>query len=225
MEKSESAEKTKVAKTPRLPVKEEDLKNLAQRVAERWKADGMELRWKKPVEFQKEVEEFSAIMSDRGEKGDKRKPLSLQLRELDEEIDKNTEAVKTYVKADFGLDVAESYYPQFGIEKSSKSYKLPKDRDGRLRGLKKMLEALAQYNMTSQKFGKTYWEGILSRYEPLLKETALTDGIISEKVKDKNVLRDEIKKTLNSLMKLIEAHYPDNYQAVWRSWGFQKTKY
>ncbi len=221
----ETTEKTRVVKTPRLPVKEEDLKNLALRVAERWKTDGMELRWKKPEDFAKEVERFAAVMSDRGEKGDKRKPLSLQLRELDEEVDKNTEAVKTYIKADFGLDVAESYYPQFGIEKISKSYKLPKDRDGRLRGLKKMIEALTQYNMTSQKYGKSYWEGILARYEPLLREAALTDGEISEKVKDKNALRDEIKKTLNSLMKLIEAHYPDNYQAVWRSWGFQKSKY
>lgn len=216
---------TKTSRTPRLPMKEEDLKNLAQRVLTKWQADKMELRYKKIADFEKDVQEFAQTLTLRGEKGDTRKPISQQLKDLDKEINLHIEDVKAYIKSEKGAKQAEPFYPQFGIEKQSKGYKIPADRDARLKSLKKLVQALDAFQMTTQKYGKTYWEGLLTQYEALYLQTVQTDSEIAGKVREKNVAKDEIRKVLNCILKLIEAHYPDTYQAVWRAWGFQKGKY
>lgn len=222
------AEKTttaKVNRTPRLPATEEDLKNLAQRVLVKWQADKMELRYKNIVNFEKDVQDFTDSLSLRGDKGDKRKPVSEQLKMLDKEIDKHIEEVKVYIKAVKGAKQALPFYPQFGIEKVGSGYKFPFDRDARLRSLRKIVQALTEYQMTTQIYGKAYWEDMLSQYEALLNTAMQTDSEISGKVREKNTAKDEVRKVLNSILKLIEAHYPDNYEAVWREWGFQRGKY
>ncbi len=37
--------------------------------------------------------------------------------------------------------------------------------------------------------------------------------------------RIEIKKTLNALIYLVKANYPDNYHTELKQWGFQKDRY
>lgn len=221
----ENVKPMKVSKTPRLPTTEEDLKNLAQRVLAKWQTDKMEVRYKKIADFEKDVQAFADSLSSRGDKGDQRKPVSKQLRDLDKEIDLHIEDVKVYIKADKGAKQAEPFYPQFGIEKVSKGYKFPADRDARLRSLKKIVQALTAHQMTTQSYGKTYWEGILSQYQALLEDTNQADSEISGKVREKNNAKSEVRKVLNCLMKLIEGHYPDDYESVWREWGFQRGKY
>jgi hypothetical protein len=217
---------TSVKKVRRLPLSEEDIKNLAIRVKDKWKSDGMKLKWKNPNQFELEVTQLAKLLEERSEKSDKRKPASLELSKLDKEIDKNIEYVKNYIKDKFGIEDSKTYYAQFGIESTkAASYKLLSDRDGRIKSLKKLVKALTDYEMTTQKFGKPYWEQILLTYEPLVNKTIQTDAEITEKVKDKNKILEEVRKTLSSLMKLIEAHHPDDYEAVWREWGFQKGKY
>lgn len=79
--------------------------------------------------------------------------------------------------------------------------------------------------MTTQMYGKAYWEGILTQYESLQNQAIQTDSEISGKVREKNVAKDEIRKVLNCILKLIEGHYPDTYEVVWREWGFQRGRY
>ncbi len=38
---------------------------------------------------------------------------------------------------------------------------------------------------------------------------------------DKRVVKEEIRKTLQALVELIRISYPDNYEAMLRSWGFE----
>jgi hypothetical protein len=216
---------TRVNKTPRLPTKEEDLKNLAQRVLEKWQSDPMELRYKSVKDFEKEVREFAQTLLTRGEKGDQRKPISRQLQDLDKDINLHVEDLKAYIKADKGAKQADPFYPQFGIEKIGKAFKFPTDRDSRLRSLKKLMLALEAHKYTDKTYGQTYWGNILSQYESLLSEAIQTDSDISGKVREKNTTKDEIRTVLSCIMKLIEAHYPNDYEAVWREWGFQKNRY
>lgn len=116
---------TKVSRVPRLPNKEEDLKNLAQRVLGKWQEDKMELRYKKITDFEKDVQDFSQTLVLRGEKGDKRRPVSQLLRDLDKEINLHIEDVKAYIKSEKGAKQAEPFYAQFGIEKQAKDIKYP----------------------------------------------------------------------------------------------------
>jgi hypothetical protein len=219
------AEPIRVNKAPRLPVKEEDLKNLAQRVLEKWRSDSMELRYKSVEDFENDVQDFAKTLVLRGEKGDQRKPISRQLQDLDKEINLHVEDVKVYIKADKGVKQAEPFYAQFGIEKVGKAFKFATDRDARLRSLKKLVVALDAHKLTDKTYGTAYWTTILTQYESLLAEAIQTDSEISGKVREKNSTKDEIKIVLSCIMKLLEAHYPNNYEAVWREWGFQRNRY
>ncbi len=55
--------------------------------------------------------------------------------------------------------------------------------------------------------------------------THSTSGTISKVVQDKNDCRKKIQGTLNGLILLIKANYPDTYSGELRNWGFQKEKY
>lgn len=220
---TEQEKKTK--RTPRLPQSEEDLKNLAVRVLEKWKEDGMTLRWKTVEAFETELNAYQEILALRTDKGDARRPITQKLKNLDKEIDKHAAYIKNYIQGQIGLEEAKAYYAQFGLEKVGKGYQIPVDRDARLKSLKKTVQAMAQHNMLNQKYGKVYWEGLVTEYETLMQEASQTDAAISEKVRDKNKYRDEIKLVLKSLLKLLEGHYPKGFEATARAWGFQKGKY
>lgn len=215
----------RVNKTPRLPTTEESLKNLAQWVLEKWKTDPIELRYCTIDNFEVYVKDFTKTLLLREQKGDKRKPVSKQLQDLDKEINEHIEDVKAYIKAEKGVKQAEPFFPQFGIEKINKSFKFPVDRDARLRSLKKLVSALEEHKLNDKTYGKDYWGNILEQYAELLQQAIQTDSEIAGKVREKNTAKDEIKKVLACLMKLIEGHYPDDYEAVWREWGFQRARY
>ena len=42
---------------------------------------------------------------------------------------------------------------------------------------------------------------------------------------NKNILKADLKKSLNAIVSVIKANYPDNYKQELRNWGFQKEKY
>jgi hypothetical protein len=77
----------------------------------------------------------------------------------------------------------------------------------------------------TQKYGLAFWTEISTRYNDFLALSTATDGTVSSGVSNKNQLKKDLKKALNSLVLVIKGNFPDTYQAELRSWGFQKEKY
>jgi len=76
--------------------------------------------------------------------------------------------------------------------------------------------------MTEINYGLDYWTALADEYETLITSSKESAGNISIKASDKNILKTELRKTLNALILLIKANFPDNYAAVLRQWGFLK---
>ncbi|MCA6421730.1 MAG: hypothetical protein IM568_02795 [Flavobacterium sp.] len=88
-----------------------------------------------------------------------------------------------------------------------------------------MLGAIAANGFNDITYGKDFWLDIQSKFNELLSAASDTDSIVSNKVGDKNALKIEIKKALNSIVLVIKGNYPDTYKQELRAWGFQKEKY
>jgi hypothetical protein len=212
-------------KSSRMPTKEEDLKNVAKKVAAAWKASNLSLAWKKVGEFEKEITAFELSLDSKAGVMSGRKPVANELKKLDKEIDTNIEFVKNYLRFIKGKEDAKAYFEQFGIKKMGNSYKIPIDRDARQQSLKVLIDAFTVNNITMDKFGKEYWQNVYTLYQNYYSQTNTADSNIAGATRNKTELKDEIKKTLSAIGKLLEANYPDNYEKVLREWGFQKEKY
>ena len=76
--------------------------------------------------------------------------------------------------------------------------------------------------------GITFMSGTNNLYKEFnaqVAQSSVLDGQISVSVGDKNVLKNTLRKGLNSVIGIIKANYPDTYKQELRDWGFQKEKY
>jgi hypothetical protein len=74
-------------------------------------------------------------------------------------------------------------------------------------------------------YGLAYWTTVQTNFNNYLLNSVTIDETVSGKAGDKNILKKQVKKVLNSLLKVIEGNYPDDYKNIRRNWGFQKEKY
>jgi hypothetical protein len=141
---------------------------------------------------------------------------------LDKSIDNALVYVKGYLLDKYKKENDKSYYAAFGIEKGAR---YPRDQNSRSAALKLTIEAIAANGFGTKEFGTAFWTGIKTQYDALLTTASNTDSTVSTKVGDKNALKVELKKALNSIILVIKGNYPDTYKQELRNWGFQKEKY
>lgn len=209
-----------------IPDAEADLLDVAKEVNAEWIAHPqLKLTWITQEEYSEIVSKFSDILLERREVGGVRHPVTIKLENLDNEIDTNIQHIKNYLAEKFGKKTAASYYKRFGIVKIGKVYKLPIDRDERKTALELLVKSIPAFGFQDKIFGINYWTNIFSTYKQLMEEAGSIDSKVSDDVSAKNLLKEKIRKTLNSLIFLIKANYPDTYKSVLRTWGFQKEKY
>jgi hypothetical protein len=79
--------------------------------------------------------------------------------------------------------------------------------------------------MWNGKYGYDYWNDIHIRYAQAKEEAQAVDGIVSQHVAAKAKHIERIRETLNALILLLKANYPDGSREELRRWGFQKEKY
>lgn len=224
-EEVESAEAS-TAKTGNIPTADKDLVDLCKTVSKKWKATpALTLLWTTSAKFETQTIGFDTAFVERKTAGGKRPNITQQMKSLDAKIEKSISHVKNYISEKNDKEDAVSFYPQFGIIKKKNAYVLPDDRNKRSGALEMMIKAIAANGFNSKIYGKTYWETIKTKYDALIGSASSTDGTISDQVGVKNELKIELDKTLSSIIKLIEANFPDTDKAELRNWGFQKEKY
>lgn len=224
-EKTLPIEQPKTKKTGNVPLKDINLGTLANSVATKWKATpAITLIWMPQTTFSTKAAAFNQELSTRLETGSSRPQITKKLNDLDAKIDSALPYIKGYLLELF-KDADTSYYPSFGIEYKKNRYGFPKDRNEKLAALQLMVKAIAANKLGAKEFGTAFWTGIETEYKTLAGKATTTDGTVSDLVGNKNELKKELTKVLNSLIKVIQGNYPDTYKAELRDWGFQKEKY
>ena len=228
-----------VKKTKTIPFKDAEIRDLANTIIPHWRASGLSLIWISTTDFETKAGEFTVELKTRNDEGGSRSPLVKRLKSLDIKINAHISYIKLYLTAEYGKENASSYYGQFGLErkkstyvadsngteKTKTNYRISSDRNLRLEALERIVQAMQQHNFTTQTYGYSFWSDIYNEYDQLTKGIVGAASAISTAVSNKNKCRDLIIKTLNSLLCLLKANYPDDYKSVIRTWGFQKEKY
>jgi len=214
-----------VKRTSTLPAKDADKNDTAGLALAKWKEnEDFVLRWITVTEFEAIVASFGETLGDRISTAGGRQALTKKLVNLNSDIDTGIMLIKNFLVFKYKKD-AVSYYSQFGIEKAGRNYVLPRDRNRRKEALKLVVPAIEANGFTDDKYDAAWWQAAISSFNELSGSASTVDGTVSQKVSDKNELRKTIVKTLNALIKLLQANFPDTYKAVMRDWGFQKEKY
>lgn len=209
-----------------MPNKEADMISIAASVASVWEArPELKLIWTTPAGLKEATGLFKASFAVRNETKSSRVAITMNLRTINAEINESVRHVKNYIAELSSTKDAPSYYPQFGMVKENGVYRMPVDNDKRLYALEQMVKAINRHGLADRKYGKQYWEDIYTRFAGIKKQAAGSDSTSAEHVSIKTGQKTTIRKTLNALIWLIKANYPDTWKEELRVWGFQKEKY
>jgi hypothetical protein len=212
--------------TPNIPRADLDFLNTSIKINDSWQLfPQITLVYITQGDFGNLVNNFSVSLGARKSTGSQRPEFTKKLELLDVAIDRDIENVKRYLEEKYGKVSAPSYYSQFGIIKEHDMYKLPIDHDDRKGALELLIPALTTHGFQTFAFGLAYWYDVLEKFNEYLTKSIDIDATVSGKVGEKNILKKQIKKVLNSLIKVIMGNYPEDYKNVLRNWGFQKEKY
>ncbi len=135
------------------------------------------LKWLPVTNYTKLVKEYNDLLDLRIAVASTRPQLTKKLKELDIVTNKHLDYVKGYIADKFGKATPPSYYADFGIEKTGKTYILSRDRTERERALKTLVTAINKYGFNSNTYGKTFWTDISTTY----KEQNCATGVFKKK--------------------------------------------
>jgi hypothetical protein len=213
-------------RTSSIPDTDIDFGKVAADVAAKWTTTpSISLSWTTASEFSTQVTNYNTELSKRNHSGGNRPQITNKLKTLDAVMDESLAYVKGYILDKYKKESAASYYPSFGIQHKKTKYVFPIDRNKRSAALEQMIDALTANGLQDKEYGKTFWTDIKTQYDGLLDEATTSDGVTSNHVSNKNLLKTALTKTMNALIGTIKSNYPDTYKAELRIWGFQKEKY
>ena len=221
-----NSENGKSSKTRTVPVADINFGNVITTVSEKWAtSDWLTLKWLTVAQFQADATNYNNTLSIRLSKGATRPQITQTLESLEKTMDTHLSYVKGYLTDKYKKENSTSYFAAFGIEHKGNRYLLPTDKNKRVEALKLMISALTAHGFENKEFGLAFWTSLQQQYSVLVKEATTTDGQVSVKVGDKNMLKKNLNKGLNAIIYTLKANYPDTYKQELRDWGFQKEKY
>ncbi len=219
-------EKSKPVRVKNVPTADLDFGDLGKKVSDKWAtAPWLTIRWITAEEFAVNTKNYKETLDIRLKKGGDRPQVTKALKIVEKNIDDAIPNVKGYLLEKYAKDASKSYYTAFGIVSVGKTYTFPKDQTGRSKALDLMVNAIEKNGFSDKQYGTAFWTAIQKQYNDLLDNAVDTDSAVSNKVGDKNMLKKDIKKALNSIISIIRGNYPDTYKTELRAWGFQKEKY
>jgi len=203
-----------------------DFLSVSESVRDAWAGDeSITLVWKTQLQFADDVSAYRNVLTGRQSIGSNRQSQTQTLKQLDKQIDSAVKEVKVYIERKFKKDNATANFPRYGIVKERKTYQLPTDRDARKEALALMIAATTADGFPTEEFGTAFWITMQTDYTNALKAAQDTDKDVSDGVAGKNQLKASIRKTLTALRFVLRGNYPDTYQSVYRTWGWQAEDY
>lgn len=220
-------EKPKKSSKGNVTTKDSDLGTLAKSVANVWAVNPkITLIWTTQAHFKTLADNYATLLDDKSNTKKNRPQITNNLKTCNLALDTGIAKIKDYLDADATNKAeAKANYAKFGITLQGSAYKLPADKDKRTQALKLVLGAITEFGYGNKPFGTAYFTPLIDQYNILVNDAADTDKSVSSIVGNKNKQKEDLIKTLNSLVLLIKANYPDTYKNELRAWGFQKEKY
>jgi hypothetical protein len=216
----------KVKKTATIPAADVDFGKVAKDVSAKWMATPtIVLNWITAAEFEATVTEYNIVLDARNQAGSTRPQVTKALEIINAKIDDSIAYVKGYIIDKYKKEAAGSYYAAFGFVFKNKTYALPKDQNSRSTALELMKTAINTHGFGAKEYGTTFWTAVKTEFDNLLDQAKGTDTTVAAKVGDKKVLKATVTKTINAIIAIIKANYPDTYKTELRTWGFHKEKY
>jgi hypothetical protein len=209
-----------------VPTKDADIKSVGTLVAAAWLANpGITLVWKTQAQFAADVASFTTALAHRQTAGGTRPQQTQALDNIDIQIEDAVPFVKSYINEKYGPANGPSYYAQFGMVHRHGHYELPTDHQQRSNALQMMIDAIHADGFDLKTYGATFWTGIKSSFDTALGATVTTDNTVSSNVSQLVVLRTSLRRVMHALLLVLEGNYPDTFDQVRRTWGFQVEDY
>lgn len=209
-----------------IPSKDADLQSVADSVVVKWEEETwFTIRYKKQPDFATEVARYDELLQQRTTAGGGSRGLSSDMHELDKEADDALPYVKNFVFGIYGPKLAKDHYGEFGIEHHKDEWELPYDRHRRTLSFQTMIDGLTKNKITTGNYSAAWWTEYVTRYNAALASSEGGAKDISGYVGELNQLRTSIRRTLQSVLRILEGNYPDTFEQVRREWGFLKDRY
>ena len=121
----------------------------------------------------------------------------------------------------------EAYYPQFGLVETSQGWVLPHDHDDLIIALReKLLPALLTYKFGDDAdTGTAVWTPLLAQLSAAQGTAIGADAARSATKTSTDPQDEKIEKALRCIVHLLQAHHPDDWEQVLRSWEWRKTSF
>ena len=211
-----------------LPASQINLASVARYVAEQWanKFSSFTTTFLTLTELQSIGTRFHQAVSTKSALLGKRKILTKELNVLCSAMDKNTTILKSYLKEEFGTELAKSYYTSFGLSTDSKKSILPSDRDKRILALQNIVNAMTTHTaLGSRKYGLLYWTEQLNTLQTQWQTAKQTDSELSALTETIRTDYPILRLYLTKIKQQIKLNNGSTYKQSWRDWGFQTEKY
>lgn len=155
----------------------------------------------------------------------KRTPISAQLKVLDRKMNNEVSYIKGFLQIIYEKDNSLSHLAEFGIEKSPKGYTFPSKRQDRLTSIKLLIAALTEHNINDEKHGLPLWSELKIQYEDLVILTIDNITNFTKLIGDRDLLIEDLRKILGSIINVVKGNNPDTYDNILRSWGFLREMF
>jgi len=211
-----------------VPKKDLTFATVITNIKNAYQSSDYELAWMSRDGFATLVDQYIDNLSTVGKSKTSRSGASVELRQVNAEINQNLRHVKYLIEVHAGsLRLAREMFASYAIkqEKSKGEYKLPTNMEERLVAMQTMIDSMTANNIDSPQYGPAYWAQKLQQLKDLSAEQFENVSIGTLNVGDKNLLKDQISKVLNALINLNKANYPDTWKNVIRNWGFLRENY
>lgn len=208
--------------------KDTDFSTLATTVSDVWLSrPNITLVWKTANDFKDEVAAFTLLLNSKDNTGKDRPRITHDLQQCNDALDKGIAALKRAIDNDAkSIEEARATYARFGIVLENHTYRLPAERNKRLFALKLLLPALVTAGYDKKpSIGTAYFTPLIAQYAGLSDLATNTDKDVSGIIGNKNAQKQNIKKVLIALLRVLEGNYPDTYKNELRAWGFQREKF
>ncbi len=150
----------------------------------------------------------------------------IELRDLEKQMHAAVSVYKSMMAAYFGnRNMAVKHYSELALVRNANEYGLPNKRIARAAALPGLISGIQRYSLNHPLYSVEWLTGVSTRYNALLSQTMGATIDIACTTISKSQLRQQIDKILRSIIKLIEAHYPDNYTQKLREFGFLRETY
>jgi hypothetical protein len=209
-----------------VPDKDAALLQVSQSVSAKWAASPfITLAFKTQADFAAGTDAFANALSARNTAGGGRSSQAHEVDTIDAQAEDAVAFVKAYITEKFGPPHAKAQFANFGLEHRSNHYDLPHTRSRRIDALRMMVAAIAANGFGDKPYGTAFWTDLKTRYEAAAGTALAGASDVSAGVSELVALRTELRRTLHSILLLLEANYPDTFDQAKREWGFLKEMY